>query len=176
MKACPLGLSSKSASFTSQVFSPPTHARTHTHTHTSRNPEDPRVLLVLDFLPLGYFFNWSVAAFQCCVSFCCSVSESAACTHAHPLPLGPPSHPHLTRSRSSQSSQLSSLHSPAGSPRCFTRGSVHAHPSLFHPTSHPMSTCPFSASVSISALQASSSVPFPMTARTWWGSRCIPSA
>ena len=97
MKACPLGLSSKSASFTSQVFSPPTHARTHTHTHTSRNPEDPRVLLVLDFLPLGYFFNWSVAAFQCCVSFCCTVWVSQLLVHTHipflldlpPIPTSP---------------------------------------------------------------------------------------
>ena len=33
-----------------------------------------------------FYFNWSITAFQCCVSFCCKQCGSALCAHTSPPP------------------------------------------------------------------------------------------
>ena len=65
--------------------------------------------IALTFSCCSYlFFNWWIAALPCCVSFCCS-KVNQLYKHIYPLFPGSPSHSRF--SRSSQSTELSSLYS-----------------------------------------------------------------
>ena len=93
-----------------------------------------------------HFFNWSLVALQCCVSFCCNeVSQLSA--HKTPPP-GPASHSHSPShpSRSSQNKKLGSLsieHVPS-SYVLYTWQCVYVNPNLsVCPTlPFPHSPCP----------------------------------
>lgn len=63
-------------------------------------PSTRRALLLLVY--------WTIAAFNCCVGFCCTTMWSAMCMHIS-LTLEPSSHPAVQPSRSSRSPRLGSL-------------------------------------------------------------------